>query len=273
MESNIDSGNIASLKSPVDNLWTDSNTPRVLRKIISRERLAEFLAADIMTGLEIAHDYILHPKEHGVLPSQVGKLPTDPVAAWAVDHIGDMLEVSLGFTAMRLGFVAINEIFKNNRVVGLQKELLKNEKAKKLVSKVVGIDRVNKWASGENVQIPDGACFWASLISAVTVTATHSLGMYSLIGPLSHDHVGHPVTGMLFGQGVAAVVLATSHYAAKYHEPIKDLAVRVGVGFLEGTRFVDQKIKKFESGEYFSKINDPQTLSVDTDGQNSDIFK
>lgn len=182
----------------------------LLRKTMSPERATEFLSGQIMMGLEIMHDMALYPAKYGMTPNQVGSLPnpnTDPVAAWAVDHIGDIWEISAGFTAMRLGFVAANEVLK-------------------------------KIPAAKGYQIPDEACFWASLATTVTVKAVHSLGYISLFG--IHDHMANPVPGMLFGQGVAAVVLAASHYAAKYREPIKDLALR-------GARFTGKKFKEFDT--------------------------
>ena len=189
----------------------------VLRKVMSPERATEFLSGQIMMGLEIMHDMDLYPAKYGMTPNQVGPLPnpnTDPAAAWAVDHIGDIWEISAGFTAMRLGFVAANEALK-------------------------------KIPAAKGYQIPDEVCFWASLATTVTVKAIRSLGWISLFHV--HDHMGDPVPGMMFGQGVAAVVLAASHYAAKYREPIKDLALRVGTGVGKKFREFDTMMNNFSN--------------------------
>lgn len=189
----------------------------LLHKIMSPERTTEFISGQIMMGLEIYHDMALYPTKFGLTSKQVGTLPnpdTSPVAAWAVDHIGDIWEISAGFTALRLGFVAANEILK-------------------------------KVPSAKGYQIPDEACFWASLATTVTVKAIHSMGWISLFH--IHDHMGNPVPEMLFGQGVAAVVLAASHYTAKYREPIKDLAMIVGRKAVEGGRFVFNKMEEFNN--------------------------
>src|SRR3989338_5413973 len=138
----------------------------VLRKVMSPERATEFLSGQIMMGLEIMHDMDLYPAKYGLTPNQVGPLPnpnTDPAAAWAVDHIGDIWEISAGFTAMRLGFVAANEALK-------------------------------KIPAAKGYQIPDEVCFWASLATTVTVKAIHSMGWISLFH--IHDHMGDPVPGM-----------------------------------------------------------------------------
>lgn len=178
----------------------------LIRRTMTPERATEFLAGQIMMGLENTHDMNLVPEHYGFTRDQAGRLfiPNDPVVRWAVDHIGDIWEISAGFTALRLGFVAVNEILKKT--------------------------------TGK--EIPDEACFWASLATTVTIKAIHSLGYISLFG--IHDHMDHPVPGMLFGQGVAAVVLATSHYAVKYREPIKDLALRAA-------RFTGKTFKEFDT--------------------------
>jgi len=193
----------------------------LIRKTLTPERSAELVAGQLMMGLEIKHDMDLYPAKYGLRPDQVGQLPTDPVAGWAVDHIGDIWEISAGFTALRLGFVAANEVLKKIPI-----------------------------AKGK--QIPDEACFWASLATTVTVKAIHSLGYISLFH--IHDHMGHPVPGMLFGQGVAAVVLAASHYAAKYHEPIKDLALRVGARVAKGAKEFDSMMNNFGRPDVASNI-------------------
>ena len=188
----------------------------LLRKTLSPERAVEFLSAQIMMGVEIMHDQQLYPEKYGFSPNQVGSglVPQEPAAAkWAFDHIGDIWEISAGHTAMRLGFVAVNEFLKSDFVK----------------------ERVTK---GKEIQIPDEVCFWTSLMTTVTVKAVHSLGYISLFG--IHDHMDNPVPGMLFGQGVAAVVLVASHYAAKYREPIKDLALRAA-------RFTGRKFKEFDT--------------------------
>lgn len=186
----------------------DSEKPKqttffsLLKETLSRERTTEFLSAHIMAGLELLHDARLYPARYKLRPDQVGSLPnpeTDPVAAWTVDHIGDIWEISAGHTAMRLGFVAVNRFLRSDFI----KEKVTN---------------------GKEVQIPDEVCFWTSLMTTVTVKAAHSLGYISLLG--IHDHMDHPVPEMLFGQGVAAIVIAATHYAAKYGEPVKDLASR-----------------------------------------------
>ncbi len=225
-------------------------------KVLSPERATELTSGLILSVVELVHDVDAYPSHYiGMTPSQVGSLPnpnTNPVAAWAVDHIGDIWEISVGFTAMRLGFVAVNEV-------------LKKEPIKKLTN---------------GYQIPDEACFWASLATVVTVKAVHSLGGISLFG--IHDHMANPVPGMLFGQGVAAVVLATAHYAAKYRESIKDLALRVegkvtggaklGTKLVvEGAKFTVSKINKLgEEMKDFDKPADKPNIvtTVNTEKEN-----
>lgn len=206
----------------------------LIRKTMTPERTTEFLSAQIMMGLEIMHDMDLYPTKYGITPNQVGALPnpnTDPVVAWAVDHIGDIWEISAGFIAIRLGFVATNEVLR-------------------------------KIPAAKKYQIPDEACFWASLATIITVKATHSMGWISLFH--IHDHIGAPVPGMLFGQGVAAIVLAASHYTAKNRESIKDLALRAA-------RFTGRKFKEFDT--MMNNIGNPNialNIATDIDEQNKE---
>ena len=77
---------------------------RALRKVFSPERTTELLSGQIMMQLEIMHDMQLYPAKYGMTPNQAGNylVPDNPpVAKWAMDHIGDIWEISAGFTAMR----------------------------------------------------------------------------------------------------------------------------------------------------------------------------
>lgn len=222
---------------------------RAIRKVLSPERATEFLSGQIMMQLEIMHDMQLYPAKYLMTQEQAGGTfltPQEPLAAkWAMDHIGDIWEISAGFTAMRLGFVALNEI-------------LKKEPIKKLT---------------KGYQVSDEAAFWTSLMSTVTVKAMHSMGYISSswlkLGDMPigqwHDHVANPVPEMLFGQGVAAVVLAASHYAAKYREPIKNLAVRAA-------KFTTRKFKEFDTMmNNLGRSDATPNVAVSTEtGQNND---
>jgi len=192
---------------------------RALRKTLSPERVTELLAGQIMMQVEIMHDMQLYPAKYGMTQHQAGQylIPQEPPAAkWAMDHIGDIWEISAGFTAMRLGFVALNEV-------------LKKEPLKKIT---------------HGFQVSDEAAFWTSLMTTWTVKAVHSMGWISLFH--IHDHMDNPVPEMIFGQGVAAAVLVASHYTAKYHEPIKNLAVKFGKGVVEGAKAGIQKANEFK---------------------------
>jgi len=212
---------------------------RALRKVVSAERVTELLASQIMMQVEIMHDMQLYPAKYGMTQVQAGGTfltPQEPLAAkWAMDHIGDIWEISAGFTAMRIGFVALNEV-------------LKKEPVKKLT---------------HGFQVSDEAAFWTSLMTTWTVKAVHSMGWISLFH--IHDHMANPVPGMIFGQGVAAAVLVGSHYAAKYREPIKNLAIKFGKGIVEGAKTFDRKFNEFN--QRIDDLNKPQanpSLAVDT---------
>lgn len=196
---------------------------RSLRKILSPERATELLVAFTMEQIEIVHDMQLYPTKYGMTQNQAGEwlIPQDPpMAKWAMDNIGDIWEISAGFTAMRLGFVALNEV-------------LKKEPIKKLTG---------------GYQVSDDAAFWTSLMTTWTVKAAHSMGWISSnwlrLGDMPigawHDHTVNPVPGMIFGQGVAAAVLVATHYTTKYREPIKNFVVRAA-------KFTGKKFKEFDT--------------------------
>lgn len=204
-------------------------TYRLLRKIMSPERASEFLVGFTMMQLEIAHDMQLYPAKYRMTQDQAGRylIPQEPpMAKWAMDHIGDIWEISAGTIALRTGFVALNEVLKKT--------------------------------TGK--EISDDACFWASLITTTTIKSVHSLGYISLFG--IHDHMDNPVPEMLFGQGVAVVVLAATHYAAKHRESIKDLSIRTA-------KFTGKKFKQFDT--MMNNLGRPTVspdVIVNTDEQN-----
>ena len=228
----------AELDTHIDNLHTWVRTASIkqeaernkqsfleksLRKVLSPERATELLVAFTMEQIEIMHDMQLYPTKYGMTPDQAGKflIPQDPpMAKWAMDNIGDIWEISAGFTAMRLGFVALNEV-------------LKKEPIKKLTG---------------GYQVSDDAAFWTSLMTTWTVKAAHSMGWISSnwlrLGDMPigawHDHTVNPVPEMIFGQGVAAAVLVATHYATKYREPIKNFVVRAA-------KFTGKKFKEFDT--------------------------
>ncbi|OGK24880.1 hypothetical protein A2954_04225 [Candidatus Roizmanbacteria bacterium RIFCSPLOWO2_01_FULL_37_12] len=56
-----------------------------------------------MMQLEIMHDMQLYPAKFGMTQDQAGRyfIPQEPPAAsWAMDNIGDIWEISAGFTAI-----------------------------------------------------------------------------------------------------------------------------------------------------------------------------
>ncbi len=96
----------------------DEKLANKVREVATPERTLEILSGQIMIGLENAHDMNLVPENYGMTREQVGSLYSleNPTAQWALDHIGDIWEISAGFTAMRLGFVAVNDVLKKEPV-------------------------------------------------------------------------------------------------------------------------------------------------------------
>jgi len=226
-------------------------TADVLRKALGTpERATETLAATIMSTLELYHESILNPEKPWnkalyltTQPENMPKLPTDPVLAWAVDHIGDIWEISAGHTALRMGFVAVNAALKTEKIKSVQKKIFENDKVQNITRKVVGDEKTQELSEGEEIQISDDACFWTSLGTTFTIKAIHSMGWISLFG--IHDHMDEPVPGMIFGQLVAASALVATHYAAKHHESIKDFTVKIGQNTLSRAKLAAQKVKEF----------------------------
>lgn len=164
------------------------------KRIITLERLVEYEFGWTMMALENWHDMGLVPERYakvlGVRPEQLGQpfVPKDPMMRWAVDNIGDIWEISVGFMGFRSIFILLNE----------------------------GLRRY------KGKEIPDDIQFLASLVPWTIIKAIHSLGYISLFG--IHDHMDNPVPGMLFGQAVAATVLTAAHFGIKNRAQIKDFA-------------------------------------------------
>jgi len=126
-------------------------------------------------------------------------------------HIGDVWEVANLFTATRIAFAGISKAFK------------------KVTKK----------------EIPDEACFWASMVTSVTIPSLMELNIMPLpwIGE-KLNRASDPAD--LFGIGVGALVITATHYASKYHEPIKKVASLTTARIAEGGRFVARKFKEFD---------------------------
>ena len=230
--------------------FIDKSTDVLVNLLKSPERTTELLAAQIMMAIEISHDMQLYPAKYGMTQDQAGTYfihQEPPMTKWAWDHMGDIWEISAGHTALRLGFFALNQTLKSEPVKGVQKAVLANDKARGLVGKVVGDERAQELAQGAEIQISDDACFWTSLLTTFTIKAVHSMGWISLFH--IHDHMDNPVPGMIFGQVVAASILAATHYTAKNRESIKDLAIRIGknviTGVQTGAQSIDKRLREF----------------------------
>jgi len=226
-------------------------TADVLHKALGTpERATETLAAAIMSTLELYHESILNPEKPWnkalyltTQPENMPKLPTDPVLAWAVDHIGDIWEISAGHTALRMGFVAVNAALKTEKIKSVQKKIFENERVQNITRKVVGDEKTQELSEGAEIQLSDDACFWTSLGTTFTIKAIHSMGWISLFG--IHDHMDEPVPGMIFGQLVAASALVAIHYAAKHRESIKNFALKVGQNAIVRSQRAVGKAKEF----------------------------
>lgn len=90
---------------------------------------------------------------------------------WIQAHIGDTWEVARLFMATRLALVGINEVLKKTT----------------------------------NKEIPDEVCFWASMVTSVTIPSLIELNLVPVAGNTAD-------AADLFGVGVGALVIIASHY-------------------------------------------------------------
>lgn len=183
--------------------------PPLIRRIVASDKFAEVAAAQIIAGLENSRFMVSRPSLFGLEPEQVSPIPTDAVESWAFHHIGDVWEVAYLFTASRLAIAGVNEAFK------------------KVTKK----------------EIPDEACFWASMATSVTIPALMELNIMPLFGERLNS-ASDPAD--LFGVGVGALVITASHYASKYREPLKKMASLAASRIAEGGRIVAKKFKEFD---------------------------
>jgi hypothetical protein len=192
----------------------------LIKKIASPEMMAEGLAGSILVGIEMMRDKTDNSmtNPHGL---NLTSVPQGTVENWAFSHVGDIAEVSLLFGATRVALASANEVL--NRTTGKK--------------------------------IPDEACFWASMVTSVTIPSLIELNVIhlsSLGDKLSS--VSDPAD--LFGVGVAAIGIATAHYISKYREPITKLVSPIVRRGIEKSKRVISKIKeaneKMMSSEFFS---------------------
>jgi hypothetical protein len=165
---------------------TESKNP-LRDKLLASDKTAEIFAAQVMAGVENVRYMDSRPGSFGLKPEQVGQIPTDAIGSWAFHHIGDVWEVAYLFTATRLAVAGVNEAFK------------------KVTKK----------------EIPDEACFWASMITSVAIPSMLELNMMPLFGKNLNSS---PDYADLFGVGVGALVIIASHYASKNREGLKDFS-------------------------------------------------
>jgi len=208
----------------------------LIHRIVASDKIAEIASAQIIAGLENSRDMRSRPENFGLSHDQVGSIPLGSIESWTFSHIGDVWEVANLFTATRLAMAGVNEAFK----------------------------RVTKR------EIPDEACFWASLITSVTIPSLMELNILPLpwIGE-KLNNVSDPAD--LFGVGVGALVIVATHYTSKYREPIKKVVSLVGARIAEGGRFVTQKFKQFdEKVTALGRLDVAPNVAIETEQPNKE---
>lgn len=168
-------------------------------KVYSFVKTREIRLAIGMMGVETLHDINLVPQQYGLTRDQVGPLLTssNPSVSWALNNFGDIFEISAGYIGARGGLMVLNETLR-------------------------------RIPAFKGYQISDETSYWLSLTATEVFKLGHTLGLYSILG--YHDHMGHPVPGLIFGQGIAIALLTAVHYAPKYKEPIGKFILKIGAG-------------------------------------------
>lgn len=188
---------------------TSVEKPPLILRVVATDKFAEIAAGQVIAGLENARFMVSRPQVFDLRPDQVSPIPTDAVGSWVFHHIGDVWEVAYLFTATRLALVGVNEAFK------------------KVTKK----------------EIPDEACFWASMVTSVAIPSMMELNTIPL--PLLGKNLNSSSDPAdLFGVGVGALVIIAAHYASKYREPIKKLASLIGQKIIEGGKFGINKLQE-----------------------------
>lgn len=193
----------------VDSGPTTEKTP-LIHRLVASDKFAEVAAAQVMAGIENPRFMVSRPNLFGLEPDQVSPIPQGAAENWAFHHIGDVWEVAYLFTGTRLALAGVNEAFK----------------------------RVTR-----GKEIPDEACFWASMATSVAIPSLMELNVMSLFGEKLNSS-SDPAD--LFGVGVGAAVIIASHYAQKYREPVKKVASLVASRVAEGGRTIAKKFKEFD---------------------------
>jgi len=174
--------------------FTDRIGLAIVKYITSPTKLREISAAGVMYGVESVYDMRKVAREgnewgnsyHGLTANNVGPLPDNPNIQAAFDVMGDMWEISVGQSIVRVGLHAIYQ------TVG--KELLSEDNT-----------------------------FALSLFIPLILKSAHTLGLISIFG--IHDHMGNPLPKMLIGQVVSSCVLMAAHYSVRNTEIRNSLGI------------------------------------------------
>lgn len=199
------------------NASTEKSSP--IHSIIASDKFAEIAASQVLVALELTRSSFMRPGSS----TETIPIPKNAVENWAFYHVSDIWAVGVLFTHTRLAFAAVNEALKT-------------------------ID--NK--RGVIKEIPDEACFWASMATSVVIPSLMELNIMSLFGEKINSS-SDPAD--LFGVGVGAAVIIASHYASKYREPIKRVASLAALRIAERGKFLTKKFKEF--GKH--KLERPET--------------
>lgn len=177
----------------------------LIERIVTSDKTAEIVAGQAMIILEDSRRMISQPHKplFDLEAEQISFNPPDTMGGWVFHHVGDVEEVAYLFSATRLALVGVNEVLK------------------KVTKK----------------EIPDEACFWASLVTSVAIPSMMELNMVPLFKNLN---TADPAD--LFGVGIGALVIIATHYGSKNREVIKSFTSSVASKITEKAKLIKEKI-------------------------------
>lgn len=184
---------------------TSVETPSPIRTFVASDKFAEIAASQVLVALELTRSSFMRPGSS----SETLPIPKSAIENWAFYHISDIWAVGVLFTHTRLAFAMVNEALKT-------------------------ID--NK--RGVIKEIPDEACFWASMATGVVIPSLMELNIMSLFGEKINSS-SDPAD--LFGIGVGALVIIATHYASKNREALKNFTSSTVSKIIEKGRQIKEK--------------------------------
>lgn len=90
----------------------DTQKGNIIEKIARSSETPEHMAAYVMTTIEVLRSYWTYPNLQHLRMSSPDTVPVEIKESFVNQHIGDMLEVAVLFSATRLALSCFNEVLK-----------------------------------------------------------------------------------------------------------------------------------------------------------------